>query len=1017
MKQLSSKIKLMTVMFMLCAAEWSTLPNKAQAQSQTHQSQKNTVQGTIVDTQGEPVVGANVVIKGTTTGVTTDIDGKFSLQATVGTILEITYIGYEAQEIRCNGKEINLILHENQELLEDVVVVGYGTQKRSDLTGAVARADLGAMKTNPNVNMLNTLKSTVPGLNVGIATNAGDSPSLSIRGRNSISGTTSPLIVLDGIIFRGNLNDINPSDIESIDVLKDASSAAIYGSQSANGVILITTKMSHEKSKPVIEYNGTFSLQRMLSDEMKPLNRSEYLTQLEHADLSNSRIGPDYLTKNPDWTPTSIMLRTSVQEGYDNGTDFDWWDATTNDTPYINNQNISVRGRGDKNSYYLSFGYLDQQNVFKNDNYRRYNFRVNVDTDVSSWLKVGTQTFFSSNDMSGNCADYGVITRLSALSTPYDADGNLIQTLDIGSTNPLVLLEEDDKDMRYNLTGNFYAELKCPWVKGLSYRINYSHDFVWTRQYGYSSSENSLQGGAHKNYSHEEDWSLDNILTYKNTFAHKHDVNATLVYGTEGRKYDSTTSTANVFSNGTLGYNYLQAAQSDLNGLSSSAWKETSIYMMARIGYTYANRYILNATIRRDGFSGFGANNKFAVFPSIAAAWRISEEQFMAGTRTWLDNLKIRFSYGENGNRTVSRYSTLATMKTSNGYVYGKGSPEKMLEVNAMPNADLKWETTTSTNIGLDFSMLRGRLYGNIETYFSNTHNLLYNVEIPLINGSSTVANNIGKIANKGVEVALTGVIINGKNWRWTLGGTFSLNRNKVKSILGRDDDGDGKEDDLISAGIFIGKPYGVVYNYNAIGIWQIADAEAGLIPNGYTFGCYKYEDINGDGKYTADADRKIIGYKDPSYRFSIINTVSWKGLELRAVINSAQGGKDYYYADPINMLTGDQMRNYSFYNNFDYWLPENPNARYQRIDAETSIKVDPYQQRSFVRLQELSLSYSLPKSLLSKAQISNLRFFLTGNNILTITDWDGWDPEAGIGITSSNCPTKQYTIGMNIEF
>lgn len=988
--------------------------NQPSKSSTTNKKQKIT--GKVLDNNGEPVIGATIMENGTANGTVTDIDGNFSLDVDEESSVKISYIGFLAQTVKATSKPMTITMAEDRNDLDEVVVVGYGTQKKSDLTGAVARADLAAMKTTPNVNLLNTLKSTVPGLNIGIATSAGDSPSISIRGRNSISGTTEPLIVLDGIIYRGNLSDINPADIQSIDVLKDASSAAIYGSQAANGVILITSKIPEKNSKPVIEYNGTFTFQKLMTDDMKPLTRDEYLTQLEHADINHSRLGPDYLEKNPDWSPLSLMIRSSVQEGYENGTDFDWWDATTNDLPYINNQNVSIRGRGDRNSYYISFGFLDQKNIFKNDKYRRYNFRVNYDTQITDWLKIGTQSFFSSNDTSGLSPSYWAVSALSPLSSPYDANGELLKELDLGVTNPLLVIKESDLDRRYNLTGNFYVDISCPWVKGLSYRMNYSHNFVWTRQYGYDPYDNSQQGSAHKDYTHEEDMTFDNILTYKNRFG-KHDVSGTFVYGVERRKYDSTNSEANIFNNGTLGYNYLQAAQSDQSVLASSAWKETSIYMMGRIGYTYNDRYIFNATLRRDGFSGFGENNKFAWFPSAAVAWRISEEKFMEGTRSWLDNLKLRVSYGKSGNRTASRYSTLATVTTTNGYVYGNGSPELRSYLNAMSNPDLKWETTSSTNIGLDFSFLGNRLFGSFETYFSSTHNLLYNVQIPIMNGSANVATNIGKIANHGFEFALTGVIIDHKDWHWTMSGTFSLNRNKVKSILGRDDDGDGKEDDLVSASIFINKPYGVIYDYNAIGIWQIADAEAGIIPNGYTFGTYKYEDINGDGKYTADADRKIIGYTDPSYRFSITNTVGWKNFELRAVINSAQGGKHYFYADPLKIYTGEQIRNYSFFNCFDYWLPENPNARYQRLDTDTSVKVDPYQQRNFIRLQELSLTYNLPKSLLSKIKINSARVFVTANNLFTITGWDGWDPESGTAITTSNAPTKQYSVGVNFEF
>lgn len=984
----------------------------------TVQQQQIKVNGTVSDVMG-PVIGASVVEKGNpSNGTITDVDGNFSFSVKSGATLVISFIGYKTQEVQTvAGKNINVTLQDDTEMLDEVVVVGYGVQKKSDLTGAVVRADLTTLKNSPNINLVNSLKGTVAGLNIGVVTSADDSPEFSIRGRNSLSGSTSPLIVLDGIVYRGNINDINPADIESVDILKDASSAAIYGSQAANGVMLITTKSVKEMSKPIIEYNGTFTFQKLMNSDMKPLNRNEYLAQIEHADLINSRIGPDFLQKNPDWSPTSVFTLNSVADGYANGTDTDWWGLLTEDVPYIQSHNLSLRGKSELSNYYLSFGFLDQKNLIKNDTYKRYSIRANVDSKVTSWLKVGTQAFFSYNDMSGSAPNYARISRLSALTSPYDENGDLIRNLDIGLENPLSEILREDTDLRYNLTGNFYAEINFPFIKGLSYRANYSHNLTFYKEFGFNEVENSLQGQGWKNNSSEYAWTMDNILTYKRTFG-KHDINATLVYGVEKRGYEKTDATANYFQNPTLGYDYLQAGQSDLNQIKTGAWEERSLYMMGRLGYTFNNRYIINATLRRDGFSGFGTNNKFAFFPSAAVAWRISEETFFKNNVKWVDNLKFRVSYGANGNRTAGRYATLASMTSGNGYIYGTGTPELVMGVNAMPNQNLKWETTKSLNIGFDFSVLSGRLSGSYETYISNTHNLLYSINIPAINGSTSVTSNIGKLRNKGHEFTITGVPVRKKDFEWTATVTFSLNRNKVVSIFGLDADGDGKEDDLIDSKIFMNKPYGVVYDYNIIGMWQIEDYNAGIIPNGYTFGTYKLEDMDGDGNYSAANDRKILGYTDPSYRFNIQNTFTYKGIELRFVINSIQGGSKYYYGQPLKgIYTGSQIKNYSFFNNFDYWLPENPNAKYQQLGWSGSINTSPYVQRNFIRLQELTLAYNFPIPLLKKVGISRARVFFSANNLFTITDWDGWDPEAGIGVTGSNAPMKHFTFGLNYEF
>jgi len=984
-------------------------------------AQKVHVKGHVVDENNDPLIGVTVKVTGQETGTITGLDGDYSLEVTNGDILEFSYIGYVTQSITFKGqRDLRVIMKEDSQVLDEVVVVGYGVQRKSDLTGSVVRADLSTMKNVTNTNLVSALKGAVPGLNIGATGTAGGTPTISIRGRNSISGTTEPLIVLDGIIYRGNINDINPSDIESIDILKDASSAAIYGSQAANGVMLITTKSVKANSKPIIEYNGTFTFQRLISSDMKPLDRAGFLTQVEHTNIADSRIGPDYLQRNPDWLPTDAMTLTSLLQGYSNGTSTDWWDLTTEDVPYIQNHSISMRGRSDMVNYYLSFGFLDQKNQFKNDTYKRYSFRANLEAKVTNWFRIGTQSFFSSNDLSGSNPDYSRVTRLSPLTSPYDENGDLIQNLDIGYTNPLAMISNPDTEIRYNLTGNFYADIDIPYVKGLNYRVNYSHNMTFNKDYEFRSYDNALQGSGFKKNSHEYAWTLDHILTYKRDFG-KHAVNATLVYGVEKRGYENTDATARNFENQTLGYNYLQAGQSDLNKIETGAWEETSLYMMGRLGYTFNERYTVNATLRRDGFSGFGKNNKFALFPSAAVAWRISEESFLKDNVNWVDNLKLRLSYGENGNRTLKRYSTQASMTSGNGYIYGNGSPELIMGVNAMPNGDLKWETTESLNLGVDFSVLNGRLYGSYEMYRSNTRDLLYDVNIPNINGSSTVTTNIGKIQNKGIELSLTGVPIRKKDFEWLVTLAFSLNRNKVVSILGKDTNGDGIEDDLVDSKLFIGQPYGVVYDYNIIGMWQLADYYAGTIPNGYTFGTYKFEDIDGDGSYSAAKDRKILGYTDPSYRFSIQNTFSYKGIELRAIINSVQGGSKYYYGQPLQgIYSGQQMNNYSFFNNFDYWLPENPNAKYQQLGANIPITTTPYVQRSFIRLQELSLGYNFSPSLLKKAGINRARVYISATNLFTITDWDGWDPEAGdsgIGITGSNAPMKQFTIGLNYEF
>lgn len=980
------------------------------------------ISGVVLDNLNEPIIGANVVIKGTTTGTITDVDGKFDIEAQKGTKLEISYIGYETSEFTVNDhNNLVITLAEDSQTLDEVVVVGYGTARKKDLSGSVVRADLSTLKESPNVSLGSALQGTVPGMNVGTVTKAGTDPDMSIRGRTSISGSNNPLIVLDGIIYRGNIVDLNMNDIESIDVLKDASSAAIYGSQASNGVLLITTKSVKTMSKPIIEYSGSFSIQESSNKDIRLNDREGYLQQIADAKIPESRIGKDLLTLNPNWDVTKYFQDGRETEGYLNGQNTDWWALGTNKTPYVNMQNLSVRGKSELSSYFLSMGYTDQKNLMKGDAYQRYNVRMNLDTKITNWLKVGAQTFFTYSDYSGVDLSYDIMKALPPLSPVTDEKGENAVYVYKTNLNPMLELQQDNEDKRYNFWGNFYLDLDIPFVKGLNYRLNFSQNLVNAKKYTFNPWGHDLTGSGSKVNESLYSWTVDNILTYKRSFD-EHDINATFVYGAEKRIYESTGATGNSFSNDVLGFNNLGAADAALLKISSSAWQETSLYTMFRLGYTFKDRYMFTGTVRRDGFSGFSKSNKFAVFPSAAVAWRISEEDFLKEQASWIDDLKLRFSYGVNGNRTVSRYQTMATMTFEDSYLYGDGgAAEKGSYLKTMANDDLKWETTKTFNLGVDYSLFGNRIFGSLEFYKSKTEDLLYNINIPYMNNNiNTIATNIGELSNWGTEMSVTGRPVVTKDFSWDITFNFSLNRNKIKSILGIDADGDGKEDDMISSKIFMNKPYGVCYDFNVTGMWQVDDYNAGRIPTGFMYGTYKVEDIDNSGTITAANDRKILGYSDPSYRFSIQNTFRYKDFELKVFLNSIQGGKNYYLANSgEGILEPDGAYQNNMYK-FDYWTPENPDAKYRQLgyfSPAVGIPFHPYTQRSFVRLQDLTLSYRVPASALRKISINNLKVFLSGKNLCTWTKWDGMDPEAGIGIQGGYPLLRSYSIGVNFDF
>jgi TonB-linked SusC/RagA family outer membrane protein len=953
----------------------------------------------------------------------TNEKGEFTLQVPAGTVLRLTYIGFKPQDVTYNGSLLQVIMERQSEtILTDVVVIGYGTARKKDVTGTTARANLEAFKESPNTNILQSLQGSVPGLNVGAVTTAGSSPPISIRGRTSLSGTTSPLIVLDGIIYRGNLSDINPADIASVDVLKDASATAIYGSQASNGVLLMTTKTGRAGKKPQISYNGALTLSQVSNRDMLPLDKDGYLQFVADRWIGESRTGADLDAPNPSWDPLTRMSAESAN-GYQAGVETDWWELLTNKRPLMQNHNISVSGRSETTSYFFSLGYTNQENVVVNDTYKRYTFRVNLESKVASWLKVGIQSSYGIADYSGVAPSLGTVIRNTPFLSAYDSTGKPVRLPDGSNLNPILQTQQNNLDKRYNLFGLIYADVTIPWVKGLNYRVNFGQNYITAQQFNFDLYGANFTGSGSKMDSSLYNQTLDHIVNYRREFG-DHGINATFVYGYEKRQFQQTIAAASNFANPALGYNSLEAGQPSLQTVNSDAWKEASLYQMYRLIYSYKDRYVFTGTVRNDGFSGFGPNNKTGVFPSAAFAWRITEEPWAKGKLGQVDDLKFRLSYGANGNRTVGRYQTLSRMNASigNGYLYGDGALALQGQgIGSLANQGLKWETTKTLNFGLDFSLYNGRLSGEANYYIANTSNLLYTVNIPSVNGQTSIPFNIGKLRNNGIELNLNGTPVRGKDLTWDINTSFSLNRNKVVSITGNDANKDGKEDDLVASKIFIGEPYGVAYDYNIIGMWQVADRNAGTIPGGFTYGTYKVEDVNKDGAYTAAADRMILGYTDPSYRFSILNTVRYKAFELKMFVNSIQGGKKYYYGQPGTPLPNpDNMQNRNFFK-FDYWTPENPGARYRQTGYYTAAlgeTFSPYVQRSFVRLQDVTLSYALPASITQKLKLSRLSAYVNGKNLLTFTDWDGWDPETGTGLDIGAFPLlRSYTIGLNVEF
>ncbi len=976
------------------------------------------ITGRVVDEKGEPIIGATVTVKGTHLATITDVDGNFSLDATPGNELTISYIGY-ASIMTQPEKDMYVILKPDIKVLSDVVVVGYGTQNRQAITGAIAKADLDTYNIVPTNNIMETLKGTIPGLNIGGINSAGAVGSYSIRGQNSTSGNT-PLIVVDGAIYSGSLADISSDDIESFSVLKDASAAAVYGSRSANGVILIQTKRGRSKDgKPVFNANISYGISNELK-RPKLYDAKGYLQRILDIRTANGQ--------EADPGKITMYLQPIEQKNYEATSDHQ---ATITDPYSLFSQNafafksnLSVSNSTDKFNYYISANITNQHGVVLNDNYKNFAGRINVSSNLTSWLTTGIKTFFSYRDYSGSTPDMVQVCHTSPYASMKDENGNYLEFPQTTTSfeSPYWSMETANLEKYYNLDAIFDMTVKCPWIKGLSYTMTFSNNLRFSRDY-YFYDENTTNGIGKNGVGdrrHGKNYNtlLDNIIKYNNTFANKHNIDITLLYSRERNTYDSTEAYAEDFDNTVLGYNSLEDGkiQKTYSGAGSSA----DIGYMARGTYTYNHKYSVTGTVRRDGCSAFSKNKKWGTFASGGLNWNITKEDFMKHA-DFIDNLAVRLSYGSNGNQSISPYSTLAKVSTDK-YIYAGQDKYAITQyISSFALDNLGWEKTTGTNVGLDFSLFGERLSGSIDAYITNTKDLLFNLSIPYISGKSSIKSNIGKIRNKGLEISLHSLNVKGKTFSWDSDFAFSLNRNKVVTILGEDNDGDGKEDDLISSGYFIGRSLGTIYTYRVIGMWQQSDEDDGTIMQGMRPGDYKLEDVDGDGKITSVKDRQFIGKTNPNFRWSLTNTFHYKELSLMVYINSIWGGNGYYLSGSNTPYRDGYCNNYNINHYvYDYWTPTNTDAIYPRPDYNKNAryKGTKYFDRSFIKLQKLALSYDLTK-VAKTVGLNKTVVTLSADNLLTFAPhWHGLDPETNQGLVDSAVPSiRTYLMTLMFNF
>lgn len=963
------------------------------------------ISGSIYDAEsGEPLIGTTIAVKGTQVGTISDVDGAFNLSIPSGdSVLVFSYVGYQTREfIPGARRNFDITLEKESLLMDEVVVVGYGVQRKSDITGAVASVDRDRLEKIPNSNLGQVLQGAVPGLSI-TQSSAGADPSsqrILLRGESSISASNTPLIVVDGVPINGDqtndasplfvLSDFNQQDIESVEVLKDATSAAIYGARAANGVILITTKKGR-KGRSGVSYDAYFGLENLAN---KP-------------DLMNAQEFYDFRVVHID---SSIITPTEM-ENIERGVDTDWVEEALRQGQ-SQSHTLRLDGGTDKFNYYFSGNYQAIEGIAKNDKYDKISLRANLQQDVGEWLTIGTNTQFTMTDKSGAAADFGSDRGAfyqNPMVEPYDSLGNLqlYPWPEQGYfRNPLIPLNyiQDDKTRR--VFSNNYLELRAPWVKGLSYRLNSGYILsLWNfSEYRGRDTDDglSLGGIAFNRTSVNSDLLIENILKYSHSFG-RHFVDLTGLYSWQTIENDYRSQEAQGFISDEL--TYYQTDVATLIFADASYRRQTYLSQMFRLNYTFDSRYLVTFTVRRDGYSGFGENRKYGVFPSAAIGWNLSNESFLKNNDV-ISQLKLRLSFGLNGNQAVPAYSTVAQNRVIDFWGPDEGAAYGYYP-QFLGNADLGWESSSSFNIGVDFGFFRDRLNGSIELYQTNTTDLLLYRSISTLHGfEPVVLTNIGETQNQGVEFALNAVPVTAGDFTWSLNLNVSHNRNKILDLYGN-----GEDD--VNNRWFIGEPLHVNFGYEFAGVFQEDDDIENSAQPDAEPGYVKITDANDDGTISAD-DRIILSDQQPDLIGGISNTLEYKNWTLSFFMHFIQGViRANPYRD-FGRVWGEAQRNTIYQ---EFWTPENPINTYPKNDpdANAGYGVRFYEDASFLRLKDITLSYDFPKSWLRKANIDRLRVYGSGQNLLTMTQWTGLDPE--LDGQSSIPITKKFIIGLNVSF
>jgi len=1014
------------------------LNKKEYASLNPQQSRK--IQGTITDEKGEPIIGASISVSGTTQGTVSDIDGHFSLDIPSDAVLQVSYIGYLSQTVNVNNQTLlNIVLREDTQALEEVVVIGYGTVKKSDITGSVASVKVGELREGVTTSVDQMLLGKSAGVNVVQSSGEpGGGFSINIRGASSVNAGNSPLYVIDGVPIdngrpvttgsivgfsdnrspRNALSSINASDIESIEILKDASATAIYGSRGANGVILITTRGGRKDEKAQVSYQGYIGIQNP-SKKLDLLNAADYKRILNEiidagGDEEGNRVG-------------------DIANG---GKGTDWQDEITNKNAIVHDHQLSFAGGTEKTAYYVSLNYMNQEGLIRNTDFERYSARINLQSDVNSRLKIGLNATGSYMKDHFVANGFGVNESGGAMYSAYNFDPTLGVMDDEGNyiTSPLLTIDNPvaiTEGMRstsdsYRFLASAYGEYTL--MEGLSAKLNLGTDFMNESRKSFVSSLTKVgknNGGLAANQNSEKsNYLIEGTLNYNKTFG-IHSLNA--LAGVTYQRFVTSrlNNTASDFPNESLGADNLGVGNQETFRISNSVTGNRLASYIGRINYSLLDKYLFTATMRADGSSRFGANNRFGYFPSAALGWKMSNEDFLKDIDQ-LTSLKFRASWGKTGNQEIGDYPSVSTFEQA-GYAIWDGRQVTGTQPAKMPNPDLKWETTEQFNIGFDFGLFNNRINGNIDYYRKKTTDMLLNLPVPQSTGYESILSNIGRIDNKGFELLVNTVNIDSKNFSWQSSISFSTMKNKVIDLGGIDEI-------IIGAGythvtqVAIqkpGLPLNSYYGWEIDGIWQIGD-DFSHFTEDYQPGDLKYVDQNGDGVID-DKDRVVLGNSFPDFQWSFANTFVYKNFDLFIFFEGVQG---------VDMLNGNLIDNYFPINSrrnkiaelyLNRWTPENPTNEYPSFEnplkfGRRVVNSKTVQDASYIRLKTIRLSYTLPKKILPHLQ--GIQVYATAENLFTITDYIGLDPavnpnnNANFRVDFNAYPTaRSFIFGVKIDF